>query len=455
MINELNLHGGTFKAVFPCTFWGWFAWVISALIAVAGLVIGLSGGEENRPAILMSAVGFLCLALSTPGSHQGDLHRVRMQAIDPDELEAKAKESGMSIDNWWLQQSTYVPTNDPNDWILPAPGPASWNDQDRYGPHEDGTALAEHPSKVGTPVPASLSLFGVFGSISVIFTIAGIWMILSSIEDDGGKAGTFVVAGVILVGIILAIIGYFRSKMITQMIDTPTSMVRSVSAGVNELVGQVRPSPEGVLNVVVDGNTNMAMPNMAAFYWTYEQYQCRTVTSTDSQGNTTTREDCNWITVRSDSGGCPFILHDGTGGIKVHPNSFKRNDWGQYLKRWDGAFAQTLGKQIMSQAVAGLLGGARVKKHRWTLYGLKLGNPVYLVGNVKPRNREDLKGEGLDGTLQNSIVEVFGDEDSPGTKVTIQRGTELSNLGKSRSSLELVMIPLLLIIGGISMLGFA
>ena len=450
MINELNLHGGSFKAVFPYTFWGWFAWVISALIAAAGLVIGLSGGEENRPAILMSAIGFFCLALSTPGSHQGDLHRVRMQAIDPEELDAKAKSSGLTIDNWWLQQSTYVPTNDPNDWILPAPGPASWNEQDRYGPHEDGSALPEHPSKVGTPIPATLSLFGVFGSISAIFTIAGIWMILSSIEDEGGNEGLYVVIGVILVGIILTIVGYFRSKMLTQMIDTPTSMVRSVSAGVNELVGQVRPSPEGVLNVLVDGNTNMVMPNMAAYYWTYEQYQCRTVRSGEE-----TREECNWVTVRSDSGGCPFILHDGTGGIKVHPQSFKRNNWGQYLKRWDGAFAQTLGKQILSQAIAGILGGAKVKKHRWTLYGLKLGNPVYLIGNVKPRSREDLSKEGLDGKLQNSIVEVFGDEDSPGTKVTIQRGSELSNLGKSRSGLELVMLPMLLIIGGISMLGFA
>lgn len=451
MINELNLHGGSFKAVFPYTFWGWFAWVISALITIAGLVIGLSGGEENRPAILMSAIGFFCLALSTPGSHQGDLHKVRMQSIDPEELEEKAKASGLTIDNWWLQQSTYVPTNDPNDWILPAPGPASWNEQDRYGPHEDGTALPEHPTRVGTPVPASFSLFGVFGSLSVIFVIAGTWMILSSIEDDGGSnESPFIVGGVILLGIILTIVGYFRSKMITQMIDTPTSLVRSVSAGVNELVGQVRPSPEGVLNVVVDGNTNMVMPNMTAFYWSYEQYQCRTVRSGEE-----TREECNWVTIRSDSGGCPFILHDGTGGIKVHPSSFKRNDWGQYLKRWDGAYAQTLGKQILSQAIAGMLGGAKVKKHRWTLYGLKLGNPVYLMGNVKPRNKQELANEGLDGTLQNSIVEVFGDEDSPGTKVTIQRGTELSNLGKSRSGLELVMVPLLLIIGGISMLGFA
>ena len=43
MINELNLHGGSFKAVLPYTFWGWFAWFISAIIAIAGLFLGITG----------------------------------------------------------------------------------------------------------------------------------------------------------------------------------------------------------------------------------------------------------------------------------------------------------------------------------------------------------------------------------------------------------------------------
>ena len=38
-----------------------------------------------------------------------------------------------------------------------------------------------------------------------------------------------------------------------------------------------------------------------------------------------------------DSGGCPFILHDGTGGIRVNAQSFKRNDYGNFIKRWDSA----------------------------------------------------------------------------------------------------------------------
>ena len=132
-----------------------------------------------------------------------------------------------------------------------------------------------------------------------------------------------------------------------------------------------------------------------------------------------------------------------------------RRDFGNFLKRWDGAFAQTLGKQLMAQAVAGLLGGAKVKKHRWTLWGLRIGNPIYVLGQTRSRSQEDLQSEGLDGTLGNSIIDVWGDQDEPGTKCTLQRGTELSNLGRARSGIELVAVPLLMLFGGLALLGLA
>ena len=67
------------------------------------------------------------MAFSSPGSIEGQLKKVRDNAIDPAELEAKAEASGLTVDNWLMQQTTYVPTNDPNDWILPAPGPSTFN----------------------------------------------------------------------------------------------------------------------------------------------------------------------------------------------------------------------------------------------------------------------------------------------------------------------------------------
>ena len=447
-IEELDLNGGTFKVNLPYHWIGWLIWVIGLIITL----VGFAAAVDQTPALLMAAIGLILMAFSSPGSLEGSLHKVRQNAIDPAELQAKAEASGLSIDNWWMRQTSYVPTTDPNDWILPAPGPMTWDNENRYGPHGDGTPLPEHPVKVGTPTPATMTLFSVYSITAIICILVAIGSMMTKDDYEGGMIIPLVVAGI---GLILTLVGYFRSKMLSQMLDTPTSLVRSAPVGNPELVGQIRPIAEGCLTVVVDGNQDMTVGNMVGYHWTYEQYQCRTVTSTDSNGNTTSREECNWVTVRSDRGGCPFILHDGTGGIRVNTGSFKRTDYGQYLKRWDGAFAQTLGKQIMAQAVAGLLGGARVKKHRWTLYGLRLGNPVYVLGQTKPRPSDAIQAEGLDGTLGNSIIEVWGNEDAPGVKCTIQRGTELSNLASSRSGFEYLVLPIMLMLGGLGLIGLA
>lgn len=441
-IKQLDLNGGTFKVTLPYHWIGWLFWLIGLLVTIFGFV----GAIEELQMLFISAIGLVVMGFSSPGSLEESMYKVRKNAIDSEELQAKAESSGLTVDSWWMQQTSYIPTNDPNDWILPAPGPTTWDNSNRYGPHGDGSPLPEHPTVVGTPTPATMTLFTVYSVIAIICVIVAAVSAISA--DNTIKLQT---AGIIaIVGLILSIIGYFRTKMLTQMLDTPTSLVRSAAIGNPELVGQVRPIREGCLRVVVDGNENMAMGNMVGYHWEYEQYQCRTV-KTDNG----TREECHWVTIRSDRGACPFILHDGTGGIRVNAQSFKRTDYGQYLKRWDGAFAQTLGKQIMSQAVAGLLGGARVKRHRWTLSGLRLGNPVYVLGQTKPRSSKDLQAEGLDGTLGNSIIEVWGDEDAPGVKCNLARGTELSQISSSRSGFEYVVLPIILMLCGLGLFGLS
>ena len=106
----------------------------------------------------------------------------------------------------------------------------------------------------------------------------------------------------------------------------------------------------------------------------------------------------------------------------------------------------------MSSLIAGVLGGWRVIDHRWTLYGIRLGNPVYIMGEIRSRTNEDIEAEGLDKTMQNTLIEVWGDKDGVGQKVTLNRGTELSNIGRSRSTIEMISLPMLLFIGAICML---
>ena len=445
-MNQQNIDfiGGGFKLTLPYTLGGWVLWIIGLVITGFGVV-----GAVTEPAALGIAVlGLMLMAIASPGSMSAGLHRMRKEAISPEVLQAKAEQSGFTMDNWVLQQSTLVPTNDPSDWILPAPGPQMWNNANPYAPHGDGTPLPEHPAKVGTPQPATMTSHLVFAGLAAVFTLVVGAVVTMDEEAEAGVLPAGIIAGI---GLILLLINYFRAKALRQMLDTPTSLVRSAPVGHPELVGQVRPWGAGTMTVYVDSNQNMAMPNMLGYHWTYEQYQCRTVK--DKDGNT--REQCSWVTIRTDSGGVPFVLQDGTGGIKVNLPSFKRTDYGQFLKRWDGAFAQTLGKQLMASAVAGLLGGARIKKHRWTLYGLRSGDPVYLLGATKPRPAAELQAEGLDGTLGNSTIEVWGNEDAPGMKCTLMRGSELSNVGKSRSGFEMMVPPILLLLGGLSLMGLA
>jgi len=442
--NEIDFIGGGFKLTLPYTFGGWLLWVLGFIITAFGVAAAMT----DPTGLGIAVIGLIVLAAVSPGSMSAGLHKMRKEAIDPEILQAKAEQSGYSVDNWFLQQTTLVPTNDPNDWILPAPGPQTWDAANPYGPHGDGTPLPEHPVKVGTPQPATMTSHLVFAGTAAILTLVVGAVLIGDEEAELGMTPALAIAGL---GFILLLVNYFRAKALRQMLDTPTSLVRSVAVGHPELVGQVRPGAAGGLTVHVDGSDRMVMHNMVGFYWTYEQEQEREVT--DNEGNT--RTERSWVTIRSDRGGVPFMLHDGTGGIKVNMTSFKRTEYGQMLKRWSGAFAESLGKQLMAQAAASVFRGARVTDHRWTIYGLRLGDPVYLLGATKPRPAAELQAEGLDGTLGNSTIEVWGDDDGVGMKCTLMRGSELSNVGKSRSGFEMMAPPILLLLGGLSLIGLA
>jgi hypothetical protein len=441
-IKEMSLDRGFFQLTLPYTWRGWVGWVIGVILLLAGIL---------NPFI--SLVGLLVIALCSPGSLEADLHKVRKNAPQPESLEAEALNKGYSIDSWWMGRSTFTPTTDPNDWILPAPGPASWN-QDQYLPHGDGSPLPEHPVNVGTPRPAVISTYGLMMITFVIGACIAAGFLISdspttTVEAADGTVTeaediTWIAYIVLGVGLIWTLIGYFQYKMQRQMADTPTSLVRSVAVGNPELVGQVRPSRAGVLRVIVDGNSKRVIPNCVQFNWQYEVYICKE--ETDSEGNTKTK--CRWQSVRSDSGAVPFILNDGTGGVLVKPSTFKRADLGNYLRRWESNHADSLLKEIGSEFAARLFTGGDIRKHRWTVYALRVGNPVYILGTTRSRPQEDVQNEGLDGTLQNTLLEVVG-EDAPGIKATLHRGSELANLGKMRSAFEVMMVPLCLTIGGI------
>ena len=89
-------------------------------------------------------------------------------------------------------------------------------------------------------------------------------------------------------------------------------------------------------------------------------------------------------------------------------------------------------------------------RHKWTLFGLAIGDPCYLIGYAKPRDpkNRDIKeqiemseSEILNNEhVQNRLLEVIG-EDGATNEARLERGSELAVLANSRSNIEYLLIP--------------
>ncbi|MEC8681890.1 MAG: hypothetical protein VXY14_07535, partial [Candidatus Thermoplasmatota archaeon] len=196
---NIDFIGGGFKLTFPYTFVGWALWALGLVLTGIGIVAAAS----DLAGLGVSAVGMVALAIASPGRMSAGLHRMRKEAIDPEILQAKADESGYTMENWFLQQSTLVPTNDPNDWILPAPGPQTWDSANPYGPHGDGTPLPEHPAKVGTPQPATMTSHIIFAGTAAILTVVVGAVITMDETAEAGMIPALAIAGL---GLILTLV---------------------------------------------------------------------------------------------------------------------------------------------------------------------------------------------------------------------------------------------------------
>ena len=110
---NIDFIGGGFKLTLPYTFGGWILWIMGLIITGIGVVAAVS----DPVGLAVSVIGLVVMAAASPGSMSAGLHKMRKEAIDPAILQTKAEQSGYTMENWFLQQSTLVPTNDPSDWI--------------------------------------------------------------------------------------------------------------------------------------------------------------------------------------------------------------------------------------------------------------------------------------------------------------------------------------------------
>ena len=477
-----DFNQGFFMFTYPYTWQGWLVWVLIFIVMAIGIVRGFLFSLENL-VITLAMLPFL--AIFSPTALEAKLHKMRTEAPQPEDLEAHALASGYNLTDWFYGHTEYVPTADPSDWVLPAPGPLSWFMQRPYHPDPGNEPLPEHPLKIGTPRPADLSSYGLFMLmfVSGMFTFAVFGITGAQASFSGGNNRMLLLPYITIgVGVVWLIMGYLKQRQQGVIVDTATKAVQGAVVGAGEYVGQVRPTWSGAMDVKVDGHPSRIVPGCVSYRWQYEVLiRERKVTYRNGRARITTVD--RWRDVRSQRGDVPFLLHDGTGAIYTRPSTFASQDWGQYTKRWEASNRDTLRDSYWRFFQHRLHRSGQVLRHRWTIHALRLGNPVYALGMAEPRPHEELAWPGVNDVVDsetckppaienenstfwsspelskvdyenptaNARLHLIG-KDTPGMPAMIKRGTELANIAKLRSRTELLFIPFITTVAGIFML---
>jgi hypothetical protein len=449
----IDLDGGSFGFAKPYEFGQWILAIVGLLLLVVGVVVAIL--LPDTPVLFIAVIGCLLLAIGLPTTLNAKLHELRSK-MRPAEVAHQKEVGGTELVSFWNDATIDRPRVDERSWVFPPPTEDKWNAEDRYAPDAGEEPIPEHPNKVGTPRPATFSTFGLFTLLGFVLLIWQ-WANFRSMQNSASSATTagdemipYGTMTYIIIGVTVFWLGIsiFQWKRTQAMQDMPTSYIRSMAVGPTELVGQSRAWIELPETVVVDADPSKSVDDLVVWKWTYEVYVCTTRTSTDNEGNTQTKETCDWKQIRKEKGSTPFVIHDGTGGALLYPHTFKRQGFGSHLIQWECRHDLRMTSLFLNLWMDG-----DIRKHRWTLYGIRMGDPVYVMGDVMNRAADSMQSEDIDRTLQNALLDVRG-KDAPGFKARIERGSELTALGNARSQLEYLILPLLSMVTALALLAF-
>ena len=437
-------------------------WVFSLLLIVFGLIGSIGALASNNWASVAAGGIFVvpgCLLgmLLTPTKLQKEFEKIRIEEKPRDFVHRS--ETGGSTGSFWTGKHSHSPKRDDRGWVFQAPGPEYWDKVDPYGPDDSGI-IPEHPTVVGTPKPASFSLDGVFMCILALYSIpATMASVYAGLEvgESAEDAEALVMAALLIFGPAIGSVVFAAAMWVTGTkmqltIDVPTSKIRSMAAGELELVGQVRRWTSPAPPVLVGDDPARTYNDLHSWRWKYEIYLKRTkVVMTDDGPRTKT--EYKWETIKQKNGSHNFILHDGTGGVLVKPGKFEDQELGEYIRIWNVDHNRNLGK-IFGSLITTTFGGWTILEHKWTLWGLALGDPCYILGKAenRPKNTKKEKWFAEDGITpirrndQQLLMQVVG-ESGVGFAARLERGSELGVLGKVKSQFEYKIIPGILAAG--------
>ena len=440
--NPPELDGGFFVLSLPFTPEYGTAWILGVLLFIVGFLL--------NPTIAF--LGLFMLLVSTPHPFKQELESIKKESLNSSMLARIADEQGFSTEKYWMPESLDGLKNGMGEWHFPAPSKHVWNWKNPYAEDKSGALLFEHPFMVGAPRAPLFTLRSVYfilglvtliywGSVDVVmYHFETVYFVFSFLIDFTDSEALGLIFGIgLLLFVVFWLVRFVRHLISSvsnlQMIDMQTSLVRSVAVGEAEMVGQVRPGPHAALKLFVDNDQRKSCENIVVYEWVREDYPedgplsdyhnvmimavvgifrffKRIIFELRKQFLTHSYETSR------QSGGVPFMLHDGSGGIRVEPSQFKRISYQEPVNVWD------------------------VGNTRWTLYALRLGDPVYVHAEVATRDEEETELEGFDGTVGHSMLKVVGHTDTPGQSLVLMQGTEYSQLAYSYSMMENLYVPL-------------
>jgi hypothetical protein len=172
----------------------------------------------------------------------------------------------------------------------------------------------------------------------------------------------------------IALLLWWRSAMLFKRTveDVPTSKVKGVFIGLNEVKGEVK-SDEPLQTYLTESPT-------VWYNWSIKEHWERTERYTDSKGNRRTRKKSGWKTVDSGESFQSFFLVDDTGELLVNPSEAKV-DAPSTLSRHCG----TSDPMYYEKGPSGSIMNS-THRRRFTEHAIQPGDDLYVLGSAKLRD---------------------------------------------------------------------
>jgi hypothetical protein len=383
--------------------------------------------DSGRIALLYSGFGGLIFMLSTTPPLSSELrkrrHKNKIDALDTPSGPGVLGKNGRLIPHFAknfkpLPYSQFPARLAEHDWLFGCPHLTNFDEP--YTEDGGGKLISEHPKVLGTPKLATLTPYSLG---AIVFATSFIWLSADLRARDGSEfhslGGWFLTFFVTVVNLFWFRSAWKQFKFTRQMNDIPSSPVRGAAVGQVELVGQVRPSVAGTTEFQIGGRD---YNGLVTWYWAKHKMVC----SKDHEGN----EDCGWRLQSSDGGSVPFMLHDGTGGMIIDPELWGSDPYGPQTDEWEE----------MKNNV----------RWKYTVNGLGVGDPIYVMGDCMPRTREHIERWGGHETLSHALLTMVRSTNTE-DKSVLRYGTEIDILSGHRSMFEIFIVPLFIFLFGIFM----